>query len=622
MKKRSYLKLACLNLLCLALLATAADHTVTSNLDDGPGTLRALVAAAVSGDRILIPEGMVITLESQVSIGSRNLTLEGLGSGATIQGSGESRLIYYYGGAGRTLICHNLTFTNGMGLENEGGGAFYIGYCKSVTLSNCVVVNNSAPGKMGGAIYCQNNWAKIIAIDTVFKNNSAKTGGVLGGHWAYGYEFDNCLIEGNSADEDGGVVRMYLMTNDLDTASAGVFKSCIVTNNTANQGGVINSAIGTETFEDCLLIDNRTTSYGSVVYQALSGAKNVIFRRSRIIRNEGRGAGVIYANRGKIHMYDSLFEGNVDYPGNNYLNGGIMWGRSSNYTLVSNCVFKSNAALNLGSATGNGNNGVFCIWEDAAGFEIIDSTFDSNYAENSTGVLRIRGGTNLVQNCTFKNNSSGDDDGAVVYVHSDKVSATSQTTFNNCTFYNNTAGIDGGTARRGVIYITGSYNPVEINHCTFVGNRADYAAVFHNSTTVPQVTMRNTVLADNREHNDTLRDVRGAFEVIENCAMNSSAAHYTALAEGSYSDNYFNCTAEDLKLLPLADNDSLVEHLDGTFLQTIAFETRSLLRDKAGFTAGLLTDARGYPRADPNTGKPDIGAYEFAPVTGTLLLVN
>jgi len=285
---------------------------------------------------------------------------------------------------------------------------------------------------------------------------------------------------------------------------------------------------------------------------------------------------------------------------------------------VSNCVFKANASL----GTSNGITGVFGIWQDAAGIDVFDSTFDGNYGESQNGVIRIRGGKNLFQNCTFKNNASGTSNAAAIYVYSDTAATASENTFNNCTFYNNTAGIDGGTTRRGVIYITGSYNPVDFNHCTFVNNWADYAAIFHNSTTVPQVTLRNTVMFDNREHNDTLRDLRGGFSVVENCAFSGSSAHYTALDEGSYSDNYFNCTEGDLKLLPLADNDSLVEHLDGTFLQTVAFEPRSLLRDKAGSSPGLLTDARRYPRADLRTGKPDIGAYEYIPLAGTLLLVN
>jgi len=306
MKKSSHLKVVSLALLCVARFATAADHTVTSNLNEGEGTLRNLVAAAGQEDRILIPEGMVITITERISIGGKSLTLEGEGGGATITGGGTNTLIRWEAG-GRTLKCNNLTFSNGHALSGDGGGAIWLGWSTGIMLSNCTFVGNSALGRRGGAIYHQNNWADLKAIDCRFINNTAKEGGAYSGWAMFGYTFDNCTFDSNTATSQGGAIYGSYMTNNFNSASPGLAVNCTFTNNTASQGGVIYSAFATQTFEDCLITDNRATSNGGVLYQAGGAGKTVVFRRCRVQANEGVGGGTIYSNNGQVYMYDSIF---------------------------------------------------------------------------------------------------------------------------------------------------------------------------------------------------------------------------------------------------------------------------------------------------------------------------
>ena len=53
----------------------AETHIVSSSADDGEGTLRALCASAADGDTIAIPEGMTVTLASEITITSSHLSL-------------------------------------------------------------------------------------------------------------------------------------------------------------------------------------------------------------------------------------------------------------------------------------------------------------------------------------------------------------------------------------------------------------------------------------------------------------------------------------------------------------------------------------------------------------------
>ncbi|MGI5867871.1 MAG: choice-of-anchor Q domain-containing protein [Kiritimatiellia bacterium] len=591
--------------LLFVVAAQAADLTVTSDLDDGAGTLRALAATAASGDRILIPGDMVVNVVTQLVLGGKSLDLVGLGAGATIRGAGADRLLYYSGGGGRTLGCYNLAFTNGAAGGKHGGVA-YVAYCKGAVFSNCVFTGNSALDSDGGVFYCGNNNSTVAATNCVFVGNTAKNGGVVGGNASLGYSLAGCRFEANAATLYGGVANA---TGPL------LFSQCFFTNNTAKWGGVITTGRGGQAMEDCTAVDNRTTAEGGVIYTRNPFA----MLRCSFVNNYGRCGGVLHKYNGLLTARDCLFEGNTDQPSANWCHGGVGWLRGPQLSFFSNCVFRANRSINTNDDLGDA--GVFGTYgEPGEGLEVWDCTFDGNHAERVCGVMRINNPARF-RNCTFTRNSTGMGDSAVAFVGVGD--ATNVVGFTNCTFFDNAAGTNAASGhRRGVIYVNNTNGCVNLDFCTIVSNRTSDAAVYVNSTAFSLVSINSTVVAFNTTHSGATDDLRGAILALGHSAISEAETGFTKLAAGAYANNLYDCTEASLKLSPPADNDTQTTHPDGTRPQTMAFGLGSVLRDRGGPTPGVATDARGFPRPDVVSAVADIGAYEFVPEWGGIIIVH
>src|SRR5216110_3325326 len=131
----------------LSVSSSASTLTITSALDSGPGSLRATIAAAASGDVIQFDpslNGQVILLASELSV-TRELKIDGPGADQ-LAISGGNRIRIFSATAPLTLT--GLTLKNGFG----NGGALFVLRSRA-TVTGCNFTENSAPNKLGGAIY-------------------------------------------------------------------------------------------------------------------------------------------------------------------------------------------------------------------------------------------------------------------------------------------------------------------------------------------------------------------------------------------------------------------------------------------------------------------------------------
>ena len=144
------------------------------------------------------PANTVVTLDQgAVCIGhfdlpSRAITLEGAGSGATLDGVGESQILS--GDSVGTTTIRNLTFVNGRAFEDDGG-AIQISGSSSPTISgNKFFSNQATDGGDGGAVN--------VDVDDLNQHNLRGSDGpvVLRGNTFGGPE------QANVADSDGGAV--------------------------------------------------------------------------------------------------------------------------------------------------------------------------------------------------------------------------------------------------------------------------------------------------------------------------------------------------------------------------------------------------------------------------------
>src|SRR5262249_11571115 len=121
---------------------------VTSPADSGAGSLRAVIAAAQSGDQIIFDDslhGHVITLTSGQLALTKSLDIEGLGADQlAVSGNHTSPIFSISGGV--TVTIAGLPFSDGRvvgnGTDALGGGLFNNG--GDVTLDHVVIRNNVA----------------------------------------------------------------------------------------------------------------------------------------------------------------------------------------------------------------------------------------------------------------------------------------------------------------------------------------------------------------------------------------------------------------------------------------------------------------------------------------------
>jgi predicted outer membrane repeat protein len=239
--------------------------TVTSTADSGPGTLRAELAAAVSGDTIVfaLPNPSTIQLTSGTLTVSSDIQISGPGASAlTINGNQTFSIFTVTANPARIT---GLTISGGGG--SGGGGITNQGV---LLLSHCVVTGNQTTGR-GGGIDAQ---GLVTISDCTVSNNSAtnqgspnpSTNGTGGGIAILGggsVTIANTKVSSNSAAFAGGGIEM-------DDGTLYLTNSSVVGNNVSNHlngegadGGGIDNSGGFLTITNSVIMGNSAINDAS-----------------------------------------------------------------------------------------------------------------------------------------------------------------------------------------------------------------------------------------------------------------------------------------------------------------------------------------------------------------------
>lgn len=193
---RGLVMLACLVLMSLP-TAAAATFTVSSTADNGPGSLRAAVAAAqqapgpnsIEFDRHV--RGTIVLTSGAITI-SQSLTIAGPGAHRlSISGNDADRVFDIEGGSATNVSISGMKIKHGVAnsssLHGSSGGAIYVSGA-SLTLAGVVLSRNRAIDSVGataegGAVAIVGNGAVSASDLTVQRNRalSSAGGAALGG---------------------------------------------------------------------------------------------------------------------------------------------------------------------------------------------------------------------------------------------------------------------------------------------------------------------------------------------------------------------------------------------------------------------------------------------------------
>jgi hypothetical protein len=230
--------------------------TVMNNLDSGPGSLRADIAAAKSGDTIVFDKslkGQIITLTSGVLDINKNLTIQGPGaSQLTVSGNNSSQVFLVE--AADQVSLNGLTISNGWTMSSVGGGIYNFG---NLTISACTVSNNYASGQGGG-------------ID----NESRAT-----------LTISNSIVSGNRSDNNGGGI--------YNGGTLSITGSVVEQNRALDGGGIWNggsATISSSTISGNLAYGGDSNGFGGGIYAA--GSVSLIASTVTGNNSDGLGAGI------------------------------------------------------------------------------------------------------------------------------------------------------------------------------------------------------------------------------------------------------------------------------------------------------------------------------------------
>lgn len=267
-------------LICIFILVISASSgfaatlNVINNNDSGAGSLRQQIANSVNSDTIQFAPSVIgaITLTTGQLLITNNLNVLGPGANVlAIDGNNSSRI--FSTGVGGAALISGLAITNGVLVGGEGGGGILVIGGTSLTLSNCVVIGNTASVEGGGIMNegTLNLWKSTIA-------NNLCAGGSGGGLFNLGGTavLRICTISGNSATVST-VANGAGIYNPANTPPGTIIlTNCTVAGNTAagHGGGIF--AGGPAIIAGCLVANNSAGTGPDVFGSFTSGGYNLI----------------------------------------------------------------------------------------------------------------------------------------------------------------------------------------------------------------------------------------------------------------------------------------------------------------------------------------------------------
>jgi predicted outer membrane repeat protein len=407
--------------------------TVLNTLDSGAGSLRAAIAAAHGGDSIAfaIPTtdpgynpttgAFTIGLSSGELLISRNITINGPGADKmTISGGKKNFRVFEVANGLKNVVLSGLTIRDGL-VQYAGGGILNHG---TLTVSTCVVSDNSATGSGGGLF---NDYTGTLTVT-------------------------NCTISRNTAPNDGGGIDSYGVLT--------VSGSTLDDNYAQNQGGAINNYHGAMTVTSCTLRDNSTDGAGGGIFNVGNATISGSTLSGNRAENGGEGGGIAnyFSTSRTGTVAGPLTVSDCTLSGNSAGAGGGIWNFAPTGSLkvIDGCVMSDNSGggiyvgagvVTVSGATLSGNT----TGTDGAGIDVAPGyylatvtvsgcTFSGNVASGSGGAIYVTssgsGSVSItVSGCTLSGNTAASGDGGAIFNNS-----SGKLTISNSDFSDNFSG--------------------------------------------------------------------------------------------------------------------------------------------------------------------------------------
>jgi predicted outer membrane repeat protein len=330
----------------------ASIFTVTTLMDNVPGSLRRAILDSSSGDTIQFASnvrGTIVLTAGEISVPSpKNLTIIGPGySRLTISGADTSRIFNIPG----KLNVSGLRFVHGSG---AGGAIFGDG---DGLLADCVFEDNAtgAGSVHGGALYLSTGDWEIDRC-SFNRNRSDHAGGAIVVDAAVGdIKIDKCVFKENSASGAGGAIFITIPSTNTyyfsSTSTNFSLSESVFSFNSAAVGGAFLSYVdpsGSNKISACAFIGNQAMSTGGALRMASGFATDgrLIVDKCSFSSNAAEDGGAIYSNTPLFLIRSTVARNSSTARG-----GGVFSGIINGYSVD---ILIKNTVIALNNAQGEG----------------------------------------------------------------------------------------------------------------------------------------------------------------------------------------------------------------------------------------------------------------------------
>ncbi|MGO9244562.1 MAG: choice-of-anchor Q domain-containing protein [Verrucomicrobiia bacterium] len=374
---------------------SAATITVTSTNDNGPGTLRDVLASAANGDVInfSLTTPATIRLTSGELLVTNSVTIAGP-SPANLAVNGNSIYRVFYIGSNATVTIGGMMITqsgylNGGGIWNDHA---------TLTVTNCTLSSNSG-GSAGGGIY--NTGSLTVTASTLSGNSAgASSGGNGGGIYSSGnLTVSASVISGNLAYALSGSQAYGWGGGIFNLATITVTNSSFSDNAAGYVGGGIVNFGGTGTVSVSTLSSNLSQWAGGID-NYISGLLTVInctVSSNSASYGGGGGGGIDNEEATMTVINCTLNYNSTSDDGGGIINFGTL--------TVSASTLSGNAAANGGGIYSSNSLAVLTV---------SNSTISGNSASGQGGGILTTNGTLTVMACTLSGNSALNGGGGIM----------------------------------------------------------------------------------------------------------------------------------------------------------------------------------------------------------------
>ena len=352
--------------------ARAATLTVTNTNDSGSGSLRAAIATAnTDGGDDTIHFSLPSTIYPQITLSSTltvtaPMTIVGAGvPNVVIDGGNGVRVFSISGGTTvEPVALAGLTIAHGNSLPSKTdytagvGGGIYNAPGDVLTLTGCIITDNTAPGGEGGGLFNDSGGTVTLTGCTLSGNSAA--GGAGGGLYngdGSTVTLTGCNVAVNSVNGggDGGGLFIYGGTATLT--------GCTLHNNSAQSdggedpsigaGGGLCDFYGTVTLTDCTLTANRAANGGGVDHDGDSGG-TVKLTDCTLIANSATYGGAIAAGtaNSQASLTDTLTDCTLTANSATISGGGVFINLGGGSCILDNNILYGDTAPTNNEAGG------------------------------------------------------------------------------------------------------------------------------------------------------------------------------------------------------------------------------------------------------------------------------